>query len=513
MQTVFEPVRPAAPLPDTPATPAASVRARPLEASVRQWGERLFSLMDRAGTPSLFSAKGLYGALMDWAMKDETFKVQLFRFVDVLPTLASSGDVSRHLTEYLDNDQVKLNPALRAALKATSFAGGLLGGGIKSQVTSMARLFMLGSDPKEILSILKKLDDEGTAFTVDVLGEAVLSEKEADEYAARYLQLMDLLARETAQWKNPCKSNVTLRGEVPRLNISVKLSAFYSQIHATDPDTAIERLSARLRPVLRRARELGAFICMDMESYAMKNLTLRLFKTIFSEPEFARGPECGLAMQAYLKDCEADLRSLVEWARAQQRRVTIRLVKGAYWDYETVIARQRRWPLPVFERKPESDLNFEKLSLFLLENEDAVTAAFASHNIRSLAHVLAQADRLGIDRRAFEMQVLYGMADSIKSALLQAGGRVRAYCPVGELLPGMAYLVRRLLENTSNEGRRSDGLPTHRGQYPRRADNHRRKGAREHPKDRSLQDHFGAKAGRGAEAAGTSLYGFLERGC
>ena len=408
--------------------------------------------MDAADAPSLFSAKGLYGALMDWAMKDENFKVQLFRFVDALPMLTSSAEVTRHLNEYLDNDQVNLNPALRAALKATRFAGGLLGGGIKSQVTGMARLFMLGSDPKEVAAILKKLNDEDTAFTVDVLGEAVVSEPEADAYAARYLELMDLLSREVAGWDQPCASNLSPRGVAPRLNVSIKLSAFYSQIHATDPDTAVAKLADRLRPVLRRAKELGAFICVDMESYALKNLTLRLFKTVFAEPEFAEGPPCGLAIQAYLKDGETDLRDLVDWARARRRRCKVRLVKGAYWDYETVIARQRGWPIPVFEHKPETDANYERLSLVLLENAEVVDAAFASHNLRSLAHVLAQCDRLGLDRRTPEFQVLYGMADAIRSALLQAGLRVRAYCPVGEFLPGMAYLVRRLLENTSNEG-------------------------------------------------------------
>ena len=428
-------------------TPDAS-----LERPARHWGEKIFALMDAAEPPSLFSARGLYGAMMDWAMKNEDFKVQLFRFVDVLPTLASSGEIARHLREYLDNDQVALSPALRVALKATSLAGGLLGGGIRSQVTGMARMFMLGNDEKEIVAILKKLHEQDTAFTVDVLGEAVVSEKEADDYAARYLSLLDLLARETSGWPRACRSDLTPRGEAPRLNVSLKISAFYSQVNPGDPDTAIECLSARLRPVLRRARELGAFINFDMESYTVKNLTLRLFKTIFSEPEFSTSPQIGLALQAYLKDCEADLRDVVAWARAQKRRLTVRLVKGAYWDYETVIAQQRGWPAPVFAHKAETDANFEKLALYLLANEDAVTAAFGSHNVRSVACVLAQAERLGLDRRACEFQVLYGMADAFRSALLQLGCRVREYCPVGELLPGMAYLVRRLLENTSNEG-------------------------------------------------------------
>jgi RHH-type proline utilization regulon transcriptional repressor/proline dehydrogenase/delta 1-pyrroline-5-carboxylate dehydrogenase len=127
-------------------------------------------------------------------------------------------------------------------------------------------------------------------------------------------------------------------------------------------------------------------------------------------------------------------------------------VKGAYWDYETILAQQREWPSPVWSRKPESDAAFEKLTVFLLENIDIITPNFASHNVRSCAHAIAQANRLGITPRAYEFQALYGMADELKSALLQMGHRVREYCAIGELLPGMAYLVRRLLENTSNEG-------------------------------------------------------------
>jgi RHH-type proline utilization regulon transcriptional repressor/proline dehydrogenase/delta 1-pyrroline-5-carboxylate dehydrogenase len=408
--------------------------------------------MDAAEPPSLFSSKGFYGRLMEWAMRDEHFKTQLFRFVDVLPMLTSSSEVSRHLQEYLGDDQVHLNPALRLGLKAAGGASWLFGAGVKGQVTAMARQFMLGNDEKEIVSILRKINDQDIAFTVDVLGEAVVSEAEADQYARRYLELMDLLGKQVPSWRHTCQSNVSSNGPLPPLNLSVKLSALYSQVHPTDPETAIEAISGRLRPLLRRAKELGAFINLDMESYALKDLTFRLFKQVFAEPEFAQTPPCGLAVQAYLKDCEHDLLDLLEWARQQRRRVTVRLVKGAYWDYETILGQQRHWPVPVFAHKAESDANFEKLSLLLLENADVVDAAFATHNVRSIAHALGQAERLGIDRRAFEFQMLYGMADPIKAAVLEMGCRLREYCPVGDLLPGMAYLVRRLLENTSNEG-------------------------------------------------------------
>src|SRR6266480_741526 len=182
------------------------------------------------------------------------------------------------------------------------------------------------------------------------------------------------------------------------------------------------------------------------------NVTLELFRTMLTEPEFKDWPHAGIVIQAYLRDSEADLRGLIEWGRARGTRFAVRLVKGAYWDYETMISRQNGWDCPVYFQKPESDVNFEILTRLLLENETIVTAAFGSHNVRSIAHAQALADELGIDRSRFEFQLLYGMAGPIKRALVEMGYRVREYCPVGELLPGMSYLVRRLLENTSNEG-------------------------------------------------------------
>jgi RHH-type transcriptional regulator, proline utilization regulon repressor / proline dehydrogenase / delta 1-pyrroline-5-carboxylate dehydrogenase len=423
-----------------------------LETAIRSWGEKIFAVMDQAEPPSLFSSKGFYGTLMDWSMRDERFKTQLFRFVDVLPTLTSSTEISRHLQEYLGEDEVKLPAALRVGLKAAGGASWLVGAGVKSQVGGMARQFMLGDNPKEIAAVLRKLADQGITFTVDILGEAVVSEKEADQYAARYLDLMNSLAPEVARWPETGKAPESPRGLAPRLNLSVKLSALYSQIHPADPETAVGRISERLRPILSRAKELRAFVNFDMESYQLKDLTLAVFRSVFQEPAFQDGPACGLALQAYLKDCEADLVSLTDWARGQERRIGIRLVKGAYWDYETTFAHQRHWPVPVFDHKAESDANFERLSLKLLENEDVVDAAFGTHNVRSIAHVLAQAERLGLDRRSFEFQMLYGMAEPIKAAVLTLGCRLREYCPVGDLLPGIAYFVRRLLENTSNEG-------------------------------------------------------------
>ena len=211
---------------------------------------------------------------------------------------------------------------------------------------------------------------------------------------------------------------------------------------------------------------MGAFINFDMESYAHKNTTLDLFKTLCTEAEFQDWPHAGIVIQAYLRDAEADLRDLIEWGRARGTRFTVRLVKGAYWDYEKIKSRQNGWDCPVYLQKPESDVNFEALTRVLLENESIVTAAFGSHNVRSIAHAQALAEEVGIDRSRFEFQFLYGMAGPIKRALVEMSYRVREYCPVGELLPGMSYLVRRLLENTSNEGfLRAKFFPAQLAQY------------------------------------------------
>src|SRR6266404_6275501 len=158
------------------------VQGSELESQIQGYGEKIFALIDAAESPSLFSKKGFYGTLMEWSMRDEHFKTQLFRFVDVLPTLTSSSEVAKHLKEYLGDDEVKLSPALRMGLKAAGGMSWLFGSGIKAQVTGMARQFMLGDDQKEIVATLKKLHEQDIAFTVDILGETVVSESEADQY-------------------------------------------------------------------------------------------------------------------------------------------------------------------------------------------------------------------------------------------------------------------------------------------------------------------------------------------
>ena len=423
-----------------------------LERRIREIGHDIFRLMDAHPAPGILSKKGAYARIMDWAMKDPVFKAQLFRFVDVLPSLPSSGEIVRHLQEYLGDKAVALNPALKAGLAASSFAPALVAGPVKSQIAGMAGQFVCGKDTDDLIRRIRDNARRGVATTIDLLGEAVVSEEEADVFLRRNLEVLDTVSAFLAREPEPGASDMGPEGPLPRLNLSVKMSALTPDVHPADPENSIEALKKRLRPILRRAAEVGALVNFDMESYKLKELTLSLFKSILGEPEFRQAPHFGIALQAYLRDCEADLRDLIARARASGRRLNVRLVKGAYWDFETITAQQREWPLPVWSRKPETDANYEKLTVLLLESRDVVTANFASHNVRTCAHAIAQAERLGADPKAFEFQALFGMADELKAALLARGHRVREYCAIGELLPGMSYLVRRLLENTSNEG-------------------------------------------------------------
>ena len=417
-----------------------------LQSEIERRGKRIFELVDQH-PERLFSKAGFYQRLMALSMRDERFKAQLFRFVDVLPSLRRSSEIVEHLDEYFCSDG--FGPFVNAGVRLARIAPWASGRILRWNVSGMARQFIAGRNPDDVMATLRKHHAQKIGFTVDLLGEGVVSEAQADEYAARYLDLLEKLACETKNWADPLGKNSEL---FPVVNLSVKISALYSQISPADPANAIAHLAPKLRPLLRRARKLGAFINFDMESYAHKNITLELFKTIFTDEEFKDWPHTGIVIQAYLRDSETDLRDLIEWGRARGTRFAVRLVKGAYWDYETTKSRQNGWDCPVFFQKPESDANFEALTRVLFENESIVTAAFGSHNVRSIAHAQALAHEIGIERSRFEFQLLYGMAGPIKRALVEMGYRVREYCPVGELLPGMAYLVRRLLENTSNEG-------------------------------------------------------------
>ncbi|PIR20856.1 MAG: L-glutamate gamma-semialdehyde dehydrogenase [Deltaproteobacteria bacterium CG11_big_fil_rev_8_21_14_0_20_47_16] len=409
-------------------------------------GKRILDAM-KGQKASIFDKSWWTGKMMDWAMQKPEFKVSLFRFVDVLPYLNSSEQVGKHLKEYFMGDGQELPPFFQwgiGSIAATGIGSKIAGTAIKKNIEQMARQFIVGENANDALKGLHKITDNGYAFTVDILGEAALSETESRHYQNEYLNIIRTLHAEVPKWKSAEKIRKPL-------NVSVKLSAIYSQINPAAFDHTVSELKKRLLPIFQLAKELGVFINLDMESYAHKAVTLQAFKDVVSDPSMAGYTLAGIAMQAYLRDTERDVADLIAWTKEQNVRITVRLVKGAYWDYEALNASQKDWPCPVFINKADTDASFERITALLLQNNTYVGAAIASHNVRSIAHAMVCAKDCGLDANAFEFQTLFGMAEPIKQAIIQMGYQVREYAPVGALIPGMAYLVRRLLENTSNE--------------------------------------------------------------
>ncbi len=418
------------------------------EARVLELGRELLERIGDA-RPTMFG-KGWQAKMLEWTMDDEDFKVEMFRFVDVFPVLNDTNQVIEHLKAYFGRPEQSFGKAIRwglAAATSTGMSGRLAAGQIERNLRNMARTFIAGTDAHDAVAVLKKLRSKGLGFTLDLLGEACVSEAEGEEYQRRYLEVVDALAERTAAWPEDPRID---GARFPRVNLSIKPSSLYSLMDAADLEGSVEATKDRLRPIFMKAKEHGAFLNIDMESRSHKEITIEAFKGLLEEDELRETPGAGIVLQSYLVDAEKDLDDLLDWAKRRERPIAVRLVKGAYWDYEVVASLENGWPIPVYVDKNKTDAAFERMVTRLLEAAPLVLPAIASHNARSVAHCLSEAERLKLTRDDFELQTLFGMAEPFKEALVNLGWRVREYVPIGELIPGMAYLVRRLLENSSN---------------------------------------------------------------
>jgi RHH-type proline utilization regulon transcriptional repressor/proline dehydrogenase/delta 1-pyrroline-5-carboxylate dehydrogenase len=422
-----------------------------LEAEVQRIGRELAG---RFPSPARHPLRSLDQKAMQLTAQDQQLAAALFRLVDVTPACRSVDDLSAHLVSYLD--EVPERPgSLDAAMKLAGTAAGrkALGAATAAGVRHMAHRFIVGETPEEALRTLASLWRDGIASSVDLLGEATVTTTEADRYAARCDEALVTLAAAAPKWPAREWLEADSAGTVPRVNLSVKVTALTPLMRPQAPEVGRDDAARRMRPLLRRARDLGAHLHVDMESVDSLETTAELVLGLLAEPEFAEGPSAGVVLQAYLRDSPAQLDRLLEWSRGTPRAapLVVRLVKGAYWDHEVVEARQHGWSPPVFEDKADCDRNFEALTRRLLDARPLVRVKVGSHNLRSVSHAIAYNRLRGGSDSDLELQVLRGLGDELAEALQADHLRVRSYCPVGDLVAGMAYLVRRLLENTSND--------------------------------------------------------------
>ena len=378
--------------------------------------------------------------LMGWATSDPEFRTRLLRFVDVLPSLRTSGAVADHVRQYFRSGTPQVIRFGAAAADAAPFRP-VLSKVVREGVATMSDRFIGGSNADEALAKLRELVASGTGYTVDLLGEAVLSDAEADLYADRCAEMLRTLAL--------VQPNDGARATQP--NMSIKLSSLVAHFEPAAPEATFGRLAPRLQPLLRLARELGVFVNVDMEQYRYKDLTHQGFAKVALSDEFRSWDGLGIVVQAYLKDAPNDITWLRDLAEQRGTPITVRLVKGAYWDEETLLAEQENRQSPVFEEKAATDENYERCTELLVNAYPHIRPAFGTHNPRSIAQAMVKAEAAALPIEDTEFQMLYGMAEGLRKAVRDSGYPTRVYVPVGAVLPGMAYLVRRLLENTSNQ--------------------------------------------------------------
>ena len=308
-----------------------------LERSIREIGTDLASAFPSSARHPL---RALDARAMDLASGDRQLRAALFRFVDVTPACRSLDDLARHLREYL-REVPDAPPPLAAAMRIADIkaARTALGAAAAAGVRHMAHRFIVGETPSSALGVLRELWNDGVASSVDLLGEATVTQAEADRYAARCDEALTDLARKQAGWPTRDVLERDTLGPIPRTNVSVKISALTPLLRPDAPERGRLDAAARLRPLLRRADELGAHIHIDMESLDSREAVLDLVLEVLSEEEFARGPSAGLVLQAYLRDSPEQLEQVLDWARTSGRTppLTVRLVSR--------VCKSRTWRL------------------------------------------------------------------------------------------------------------------------------------------------------------------------
>jgi RHH-type proline utilization regulon transcriptional repressor/proline dehydrogenase/delta 1-pyrroline-5-carboxylate dehydrogenase len=424
----------------------------PVEARTRELARAI-----REAEPRLPWRARLSDAALTSLVDRRELRAALFRFVDAAPACRGPIERGAHLRAYLRQVPSDQLPATLRALASPGLGAALVpaAGVLSGPATRLiARRFIAGPEAKAARRTLARAWRRGETFSLDLLGEATVTAAEADSYRDRCLAALDGLAELTAGWPPLPRSPESDRhGPIPRLNLSVKLTALTPLLRADAPERGAADAAERLRPLLRKANEVGAHLHLDVESLDTRETLLRAAEELLAEEEFRSGPSAGIVIQAYLRDAGEFLdRTLGSALVERQVPLTVRLVKGAYWEYERAEAGQLGWERPVWDSKGQTDRSYEELTRRLIDASDRVRPAIGSHNLRSLAHAIAYHEHRGGAPADLELQVLRGLGDSLAIALASLGRRVRVYTPVGDLVAGMAYLVRRLLENSSSQG-------------------------------------------------------------
>ncbi|WP_166254852.1 bifunctional proline dehydrogenase/L-glutamate gamma-semialdehyde dehydrogenase PutA [Marinobacter salicampi] len=302
----------------------------------------------------------------------------------------------------------------------------------------MGRQFVLGRDIEEAQDEAKSYMDKGYTYSYDMLGEAARTDADARRYYDAYTNAIESMAKH-------CRGDVRTNP-----GISVKLSALLARYEYSNKERVMNELLPRALKLAKQAAKSNMGFNIDAEEQDRLDLSLDVIEALLSDPELAGWDGFGVVVQAYGKRSSFTLDWLYALSEKLDRRIMVRLVKGAYWDAE--IKRAQVLGLsgfPVFTRKACSDVSFLSCATKLLNMTDRIYPQFATHNAHSVSAILELAKVSGVDN--YEFQRLHGMGESLHNEVMKVSGvPCRIYAPVGPHRDLLAYLVRRLLENGAN---------------------------------------------------------------
>lgn len=317
---------------------------------------------------------------------------------------------------------------------------GVIRKAVNTAMRIMSRQFVMGRNIKEALKRAKKEEAKGYRYSYDMLGEAALTMDDATTYFKAYYDAIQAIGADASK-----KTNIYARA-----GISVKLSALHPRYEETQHKRVLSELAPKLLELAQLAKQFDIQLTVDAEESERLDLSLDVIERVFSDVSLEGWDGFGLAVQSYQKRAFYVLDWVASLARKHNRRMMVRLIKGAYWDSEIKKTQMEGLQdYPVFTRKVFTDVSFQACAKKLFTMQDAIYPQFATHNAYSVAVILGLAGK----SRDFEFQCLHGMGEELYAEIVpenKLGIPCRIYAPVGmheELLP---YLVRRLLENGAN---------------------------------------------------------------
>ncbi len=416
--------------------------------------------------PSFFEKISDYG--LGLTAQFDLIRVHVLKFLALLPSLdhdKNGHEVKRNLLESLrrlkdDNDLLsqkrkrttRILPWYLSVLFSffAFFAGlipaGFLAGVVRSVVKSMAKRFIAGESIHTSEKTLRDLKFSGREATLDQLGELVVSSREADEYFEKVLQLIHGLKQHYSRGEKNAAG-------ILKAHVSIKVSALSHDFRPQAFESTYQKVAPRLKRILLEAAREEVFINIDAEHYHYRDIVFKIYsKVLLETKELNQYSQTGIVLQAYLRDAYLHLKDIIDLATKRGLLMPLRLVKGAYWDAETIEAEAHQFMPPQFLNKEESDLHFRQLAYMILKNGEHVQLAMASHNLQDHAFVEAIKKLKFPSAPVVEHQCLHMTYEALSNGLALMNWPTRNYMPIGNLLVGMAYLVRRIMENSSQVG-------------------------------------------------------------